>query len=386
MTTNFTKTFASTLTATALLIAIAPAAIAHNPNTPAAPATPTTRSTNGHRVAGRDAFLTYQVKTTDALVAAVRGNAALRQRYARHFGVSEAQVVDFIQNALIAYKLPSDRVVTNYGVTKAGYIYPVHTRLKKGTMVWATRSGLPVLKWACSNPLTKTLPGTKMAAKPRTTKKKKTALAPVSEKTQLASSMTAEPLMTEEGPLLLQPEALDKAVSLALAPQIELPADDITPGTAVATVIDTQEDDDRKDRIGSLLGGLLLLSGWSHGDSDVSLTQIPSVAFPQRTTPQPKVVEGGDEPVGSDTPVSGGDTVIVVKSSNPATFNPGTGDGGNGGVLGGTTGTSGTSGIPGVTITVPGGSAVAPEPGSAALLLTGLLGIGGVLVRRRPRI
>ncbi|MES2459841.1 MAG: PEP-CTERM sorting domain-containing protein, partial [Armatimonadota bacterium] len=57
-----------------------------------------------------------------------------------------------------------------YGVTKAGRIYAVRTQLPRGTRVWATRSGEPVLKWLCANPLTKTLPGTRLAGKPRLSK------------------------------------------------------------------------------------------------------------------------------------------------------------------------------------------------------------------------
>jgi hypothetical protein len=121
-----------------------------------------------HRPAGPDAFLDYQVDSTSELVAALQSNPALRRRYARHFGVSEARVIEFVKNALVPYRLPAARSVTTYGVTKSGTIYAVRTRLPKGTRVWATRSGEPVLKWLCANPLTKTLPGTRLVGKPRT--------------------------------------------------------------------------------------------------------------------------------------------------------------------------------------------------------------------------
>ena len=110
-----------------------------------------------------DSFLSYQVDSTSELVAALRSDQALRQRYARHFGIPEDKVVDFVKSALIPYTLPADRSVTVYGVTKSGRIYATRSRLRKGTKVWATRSGVPVLKWLCANPLTKTLPGTKIA-------------------------------------------------------------------------------------------------------------------------------------------------------------------------------------------------------------------------------
>lgn len=113
---------------------------------------------------GPDAFLAFQVESTDELVAVLKTNPTLRKRYAKHFGVSEAEVVDFIKRSLVPYRLPADRQVNTYGVTKTGRIYPVRTRLKKGTRVWANRSGVPILKWLCANPLTNRLPGTRIAS------------------------------------------------------------------------------------------------------------------------------------------------------------------------------------------------------------------------------
>lgn len=113
---------------------------------------------------GPDAFLAFQVESIDELVAVLKTNPTLRKRYAKHFGVSEAEVVDFVKRSLVPYRLPADREVKTYGVTKTGRIYSVRTRLKKGTRVWANRSGVPILKWLCANPLTNRLPGTKIAS------------------------------------------------------------------------------------------------------------------------------------------------------------------------------------------------------------------------------
>ncbi len=105
-----------------------------------------------------DSFLRYQVDSTSELVQEVRTNAVLRKRFAKHFGVSETEVVEFVRRALIPYRLPQERTVTVYGVRKNGQIYGVRQRMKKGTRVWANRSGVPVLKWLCANPMTNTLP------------------------------------------------------------------------------------------------------------------------------------------------------------------------------------------------------------------------------------
>jgi hypothetical protein len=98
------------------------------------------------------------VESTDELVAVLNTNSRLRQLYARHFGVSEAEVVDFVKRSLVPYRLPAARQVLTYGVTKTGRIYSVRTRLARGTRVWANRSGVPILKWLCANPLIGRLP------------------------------------------------------------------------------------------------------------------------------------------------------------------------------------------------------------------------------------
>ena len=107
---------------------------------------------------GRDRFLNEPVLTTDALVESLKTNKIFRSNIAKHFGLPEERVVSFVEDALVPYILPQDTPVTNYGVTKAGLIYGKKMSLKKGTRVWATRDGKPVLKWDCSNPLLPKVP------------------------------------------------------------------------------------------------------------------------------------------------------------------------------------------------------------------------------------
>lgn len=116
---------------------------------------------------GPDAFLNFQVDSTDELVAVLKKNPALRKRYARHFKVPEDRVIAFVKYALIPSRLPADHTTTVYGVTKSGSIYPVRHILKKGTKVWATRSAVAILKWQCANPVTTELPGTRLLGEPR---------------------------------------------------------------------------------------------------------------------------------------------------------------------------------------------------------------------------
>lgn len=109
----------------------------------------------------RDAFAKHPAKANspEAFAQFVAQNQALSQRYSRHFNVPQDRLVSFFRTSLIAYKLPEAQTLTTYGVTKSGAIYPVRTTLPKGSTVWATREGVPVLKWNCSNPLAAVLPG-----------------------------------------------------------------------------------------------------------------------------------------------------------------------------------------------------------------------------------
>jgi len=108
-----------------------------------------------------DAFAPHpkNVETPAKFAQYVDQNDALRRRYARLFNVTPDQVVAYTKHALVPYRLPKARTLTTYGVTRSGMIYPVTTHLKAGAKVWATREGVPILKWNCSNPLVSRLPG-----------------------------------------------------------------------------------------------------------------------------------------------------------------------------------------------------------------------------------
>ena len=108
--------------------------------------------------AGRDKFSNTPALTNEGLVENLKGNKTFRTNLAKHFGVPEDRVIEFVQDALVPQVLATDTRVMNYGVTKTGLIYSKNTTLKKGTRVWATRDGKPILKWDCSNPLLPRVP------------------------------------------------------------------------------------------------------------------------------------------------------------------------------------------------------------------------------------
>ncbi|MBC7809027.1 MAG: hypothetical protein H7145_23070 [Akkermansiaceae bacterium] len=116
----------------------------------------------------RDSFAKHPVGATTpkAFANFVAQNPVLGQRYARHFGVPQERIVSFFQTALVPQTLSQKMTMNTFGVTSKGAIYPVNTTLPAGTKVWATREGVPVLKWNCSNPLTSLLPGATLDSTP----------------------------------------------------------------------------------------------------------------------------------------------------------------------------------------------------------------------------
>lgn len=102
---------------------------------------------------GRDRFNNDPALTTEALLEALKTNRTFRTNLSRHFGIPEERTIEFVQDALVPQVLDRDTRVMNYGVTKAGKIYGKQTTLRKGTRIWGTRDGKPILKWDCSNPL-----------------------------------------------------------------------------------------------------------------------------------------------------------------------------------------------------------------------------------------
>lgn len=114
-----------------------------------------------HRLPTRpDSFAYVQVDSTDELVAMIKKNPRLMKVYARHFGVPESEVGRFVKEALVPTTLKSAKKVTTFGLRRNGKVYPVAKTLPAGTKVWATRSGTPILKWLCSNPIGYKMPGT----------------------------------------------------------------------------------------------------------------------------------------------------------------------------------------------------------------------------------
>ncbi|MCX6367057.1 MAG: PEP-CTERM sorting domain-containing protein [Armatimonadetes bacterium] len=158
---------------------------------------------------GRDRFNNTPSLTNEGLVETLKTNKTFRTNLAKHFGVPEERVIEFVQDALVPRTLAQDTRVMNYGVTKSGSIYSKNTTLKKGTRVWATRDGKPILKWDCSNPLLPKIPVLRERPKP----------------TRVSRAVEAGILAPQGG--LLEPAGLEAPVGITLA--MDTPGDPITP-------------------------------------------------------------------------------------------------------------------------------------------------------------
>lgn len=167
---------------------------------------------------GRDRFSNTPALTLDDLVNTLKTNKTFRTNLARHFAIPDDRLIEFVQDALVPQYLTADTRVPNFGVTKSGTIYSKTTTLKKGTRVWATRDGKPILKWDCSNPITKTPPVVRRRPSP----------AP--------SAISRESRVLTPEASLLAPTELEAPVGITLA--MDVPFDPIVPPTEKTIVPD----------------------------------------------------------------------------------------------------------------------------------------------------
>lgn len=116
----------------------------------------------------KDSYLEYKVYTVDQLIEQVSQNAAVRQRFARHFHIPEERVVSYMQANLVESYVPQTTHYTVYCVHPNGRFYKIHQTFRRGTKVFALKNGEPVMKWLCGNPLMHLLPDVTVKYLPET--------------------------------------------------------------------------------------------------------------------------------------------------------------------------------------------------------------------------
>lgn len=99
-----------------------------------------------------NAFLNKKVSTTSELVAQVKRDPEVMDRYMRHFGMSRSEVVAYL-GTLHPDTIKDTGVYAIYSVPEGGKIKMHIKKLEKGYKVFSTSDGIPQLIVLCGNPL-----------------------------------------------------------------------------------------------------------------------------------------------------------------------------------------------------------------------------------------
>lgn len=97
------------------------------------------------------AFLRKPAYKTSDLVAALRNDPIVADRYVRHFRMSKGQLAEYFSTLRLA-KLDTGGAYTVYNVHDSILRSRV-LNLKKGTLVFADSTGRPILQQVCGNPM-----------------------------------------------------------------------------------------------------------------------------------------------------------------------------------------------------------------------------------------
>lgn len=101
-----------------------------------------------------NAFLNKPVKTHRSLMNQVRSDAAVLDRYVRHFAMTPAELFAYFEELKIT-QLRETGTYDVYAVPSSGVIRAKKRVLKRGEWVVSDPSGQPVLLLECGNPLTR---------------------------------------------------------------------------------------------------------------------------------------------------------------------------------------------------------------------------------------
>lgn len=101
----------------------------------------------------RNSFLRESANTQAQLIAQVKKYPEVRDRYMRHFAMTEEEVITYFKGLKLSRtKQDGDYVVYNVP-QNTGVLRSKILRLKKGTKVWVDWQGDFVLQWICGNPM-----------------------------------------------------------------------------------------------------------------------------------------------------------------------------------------------------------------------------------------
>lgn len=110
-----------------------------------------------HRT-GPDSFLPWRAYTVQFLIDQVQSDRVVSARLAKHFHVSEAELVSYFRANLREVTIQQSGWRPVYGVTRTGLIYRSRDYFHKGAKAFGLANGTPILKLSCGNPLVTQLP------------------------------------------------------------------------------------------------------------------------------------------------------------------------------------------------------------------------------------
>ncbi len=99
-----------------------------------------------------NSFLNRPAYTKAELEDQIRTDSVVADRYMRHFGMTKDEVIQMV-DGLTLDRLQEDGVYLVYNVPKWEEVRQRALYYKKGTLVWKDKTGEPVLKASCGNPL-----------------------------------------------------------------------------------------------------------------------------------------------------------------------------------------------------------------------------------------
>ena len=168
-----------------------------------------------------ESFLNYHAASVSELSSEVAMDTSVRARLAKHFHVSQAQMMTYVHHNLVLRHLQQAGTYRVACVRRDGSEYWIESRLPAGTPVFASRAtGKPILKLACGNPMVSSLPPTRFPNKPIAPPK--LAAVPV---TMAAANLAASPVLTAIDSTqtdLIVPTDLSTPAVVRVSPSIQL--------------------------------------------------------------------------------------------------------------------------------------------------------------------
>ena len=170
-----------------------------------------------------NAFLNTRVVSVSELLTQLKRDPEVRDRYMRHYGLSQAEVGVYFSTLRIA-KLKAPGTFRVYGVPADGQIHVTMQPMKAQALVLVDIGGAPVMRMYCGNPMT-------LGPKDPTDPNDAEADVINSEKVTVAELEDPEAMASTD----LQAETVALEPSIDAVPEANLPAGQ-TPPTTTQTV------------------------------------------------------------------------------------------------------------------------------------------------------